>query len=179
MKTENFDILIPNPSFDQLSENDNEREQWNELEYYLINIGTNVGIGCIWRFSYLMYEGGGGAFLLPYLFSNFVVSFPSLCMLITLGQVNGNGIVDVYKKVGEKLNLNLEGFALTKIFYTLMISTFYVYLLVYNLMFMYDVAVGFTPWLDNGISSEDMLTDLTTYFDNRILSQNDPSGKNV
>jgi NSS family neurotransmitter:Na+ symporter len=44
-----------------------KREQWNsQLGFLLAAIGSAIGLGNIWRFSYMAYSNGGGAFLIPY-----------------------------------------------------------------------------------------------------------------
>ena len=46
----------------------NRREAFGSRNVFILAaIGSAVGLGNTWRFSYVAYEGGGGAFLIPYL----------------------------------------------------------------------------------------------------------------
>ncbi len=61
-----------------------EREQWASYSgFILASIGAAIGLGNIWRFSYIAGVNGGGAFLIPYL----VVagSFGLIFMMLELG----------------------------------------------------------------------------------------------
>ena len=52
-----------------------KREAFGSRNVFIMSaIGSAVGLGNIWRFPYVAYEGGGGAFLIPY-----------LCALLTAG----------------------------------------------------------------------------------------------
>uniref|UniRef100_A0A8C6V2K1 Transporter n=1 Tax=Neogobius melanostomus TaxID=47308 RepID=A0A8C6V2K1_9GOBI len=43
------------------------QEQWGRKREYLLALAGNVvGLGNMWRFPYLCYKNGGGAFLIPY-----------------------------------------------------------------------------------------------------------------
>ena len=49
-----------------------ERQQWGSKAGFLMSaIGSAIGLGNIWRFPYVLYEQGDGAFLIPYLVAMF------------------------------------------------------------------------------------------------------------
>ncbi|MGO1370749.1 MAG: sodium-dependent transporter [Senegalia sp. (in: firmicutes)] len=55
----------------------NERGQWgSKLGFILAVIGSAVGLGNIWRYPYLLYTNGGGAFLVPYFVALFTAGIP-------------------------------------------------------------------------------------------------------
>jgi len=63
------------------------RERWaNKLQFLLSCIGSSVGIGNLWRFPILAYEGGGAAFLLPYITLAIFLGAPFYFMEIGIGQ---------------------------------------------------------------------------------------------
>ncbi len=62
------------------------REQWNsQLGFLLAAVGSAIGLGNIWRFSYLAYEHGGGAFLVPYLVALLTAGIPLLILEYGIG----------------------------------------------------------------------------------------------
>ena len=57
------------------------REQWgSKLGFILAAVGSAVGLGNIWRFPYLVYTNGGGAFLVPYFVAIFTAAIPILIL---------------------------------------------------------------------------------------------------
>ena len=76
------------------------REHWNShLSFILACVGAAVGLGNIWRFPYLCYRSGGGAFLIPYLVMLFLCGFPLFLMEQTLGQYTRRGPVGALERV--------------------------------------------------------------------------------
>lgn len=55
------------------------------MGFILAAVGSAVGLGNIWRFSYMTYENGGGAFLIPYLVALFTVGIPLMILEFALG----------------------------------------------------------------------------------------------
>ena len=48
-------------------------------------IGSAVGLGNIWRFPYVAYKNGGGAFILPYLVALLTAGIPLLFLDYAVG----------------------------------------------------------------------------------------------
>jgi NSS family neurotransmitter:Na+ symporter len=53
--------------------------------FILAAIGSAVGLGNIWRFPYIAYENGGGAFLIPYLVALLTAGLPLLMLEYGIG----------------------------------------------------------------------------------------------
>ncbi|NFG61104.1 sodium-dependent transporter [Clostridium sp. CMCC3677] len=62
------------------------REQWgSKIGFILAAIGSAIGLGNIWRFPYVVYSSGGGAFLIPYFFAIFTAGIPLLILEYGVG----------------------------------------------------------------------------------------------
>ena len=77
-----------------------ERQQWdNPIEFLLSCLSMSVGLGNVWRFPFVAYENGGGAFLIPYLLVLFLIGRPLYLMELGLGQFSSSGSVRVWDMV--------------------------------------------------------------------------------
>ncbi|CAG2181202.1 unnamed protein product, partial [Oppiella nova] len=59
-------------------------------------VGLSVGIGNVWRFPYLAYQNGGGAFLIPYLIMLTLAGKPMYFMELAFGQFGGTGPLTIW-----------------------------------------------------------------------------------
>ena len=64
----------------------NKTSQWNSVfTFIMAMIGLTIGIGNIWRFSYVLYSNGGGSFFIPYVIAILVMGIPFLILEYGLG----------------------------------------------------------------------------------------------
>jgi len=63
------------------------RDQWHSrTSFIMAAIGSAVGLGNVWRFPYVAYSSGGGAFLIPYFVALFTAGIPMLILEMGIGQ---------------------------------------------------------------------------------------------
>lgn len=82
------------------------QEQWNsKLGFILAAIGSAVGIGNIWRFSSIVGQNGGGAYLIPYLLAVFVLAVPLMILELSVGRYFQGNVITVFTRVKEKFQV--------------------------------------------------------------------------
>jgi len=63
-----------------------KRDQWgSKIGFILAAVGSAIGLGNIWRYPYLLYSSGGGAFLIPYFFALFTAGIPLMILEYSFG----------------------------------------------------------------------------------------------
>lgn len=61
--------------------NETKRSEWGSKAGFLFAvIGSAVGLGNIWRYPYMLYSNGGGAFLVPYFIAIITAGIPLLIL---------------------------------------------------------------------------------------------------
>lgn len=65
-------------------------------------IGSAVGLGNIWRFPYVAYDNGGGAFLIPYLIALLTAGIPLLWFDLALGHRFRGSAPLAYRRMNRK-----------------------------------------------------------------------------
>ncbi|MBB6171710.1 NSS family neurotransmitter:Na+ symporter [Nocardiopsis mwathae] len=79
-----------------------QREQWGTRAGFLLAaIGSAIGLGNIWRFPYVAYDNGGGAFLIPYLVALLTAGIPLLILEYTIGHRFRGSPPAAYRKLAR------------------------------------------------------------------------------
>ncbi|TQQ55432.1 sodium-dependent transporter [Vibrio cholerae] len=80
-----------------------KREQWgSRVGFILAAVGSAIGLGNIWRFPYMAYENGGGAFFIPYLFAMITAGIPFMILEFSMGQKHRGSAPTTLSKIHSK-----------------------------------------------------------------------------
>uniref|UniRef100_A0A669DMJ5 Transporter n=1 Tax=Oreochromis niloticus TaxID=8128 RepID=A0A669DMJ5_ORENI len=120
-----------------------ERGQWsNKLEFVLSVAGSIIGLGNMWRFPYLCYKNGGGAFLIPYLIFLFTCGVPVFLLEVALGQYTSEGGITCWRKISPLF----EGLGYgTQVIVTLL-NFYYIIVLAWGIFYLSFSFSWDLPW---------------------------------
>ncbi|XP_030768074.1 sodium-dependent nutrient amino acid transporter 1-like [Sitophilus oryzae] len=123
--------------------NEENRVQWdNPIEFLLSCIAMNVGLGNIWRFPFVAYENGGGAFLIPYILVLMFMGRPMYYLEACMGQFVNRGNVKMF----ESLALGLKGIGFGQLIGTICVATYYCSLMAITLFYFINSFTADLPW---------------------------------
>jgi len=153
--------LVPNDSFlsgdedfisseEQSEESEGDensvRGNWdNPIEFLLSCLSFAVGLGNIWRFPYLCYRNGGGAFLIPYVVSLIFMGIPVFLFEMSAGQYSSEGPIGVWK-----ICPLFQGIGYGMCCLSLFIGTYYNIILSWAFFYIFSSFSSKLPWADCG-----------------------------
>uniref|UniRef100_A0A8C8FNL8 Transporter n=1 Tax=Oncorhynchus tshawytscha TaxID=74940 RepID=A0A8C8FNL8_ONCTS len=130
--------IVPIPSGDE----NKARGNWtNKLDFILSMVGYAVGLGNVWRFPYLAFQNGGGAFLIPYLIMLCLAGIPIFLLEVSLGQFASQGPVSVWKAIPA-----LQGCGIAMLIISVLIAIYYNIIMCWTLYYLFASLKGSLPW---------------------------------
>uniref|UniRef100_A0AAG5D881 Transporter n=1 Tax=Anopheles atroparvus TaxID=41427 RepID=A0AAG5D881_ANOAO len=118
------------------------RGHWaSKTEFLLSCMGYAIGLGNVWRFPYLCYRNGGGAFLVPYLLMLVLCGVPLFFLEVCLGQFSGTGCVTVFKIVPL-----LKGAGVAIVVVNFICTAYYNVIISYPILFLWRSLQAQLPW---------------------------------
>ena len=83
-----------------------EKTEWDSsIAFIFAMIGAAVGLGNIWRFSYVLYSNGGGSFFIPYFTAIAIMGVPFLILEYGVGYNYQSSFTKAIIKIKPKLEL--------------------------------------------------------------------------
>ncbi|CAD5122601.1 DgyrCDS11013 [Dimorphilus gyrociliatus] len=120
------------------------RGEWGgQLEFILTCVGYAVGLGNVWRFPYLCYRNGGGAFLIPYVLMLALVGLPIFFMELSFGQFASLGPIAIWKA-----SPGLKGLGIAMVLVDLFVALYYNVIVAWCFYYTFASMTLSLPWKD-------------------------------
>uniref|UniRef100_A0A669AZU2 Transporter n=1 Tax=Oreochromis niloticus TaxID=8128 RepID=A0A669AZU2_ORENI len=135
------------------------RDKWSKkMDFLLSVIGFAVDLGNVWRFPYICYQNGGGAFLIPYILMAIFGGVPLFYMELALGQFHRTGAISIWKHICPIF----KGIGYAICIIALYVSFYYNTIIAWALFYFYSSFSSILPWTncDNVWNTPDC----TNYF---------------
>jgi len=120
------------------------RELWNsKTAFILAAIGSAIGLGNIWRFPYVTFENGGGAFLVAYFVCLFFAGIPLLMLEFSMGHLTRQSSPGAFAKIRPKM----QWFGWFAVGVGFVIVTYYAIIMSWSVNYTYEAAT--LGWQEN------------------------------
>ncbi|KAK3766032.1 hypothetical protein RRG08_002273 [Elysia crispata] len=130
---------------DEGDENE-ERGNWSgKLDFLLSCLGYAVGLGNVWRFPYLCYRNGGGAFFIPYCIMLAIVGVPIFFLELSLGQFSSCGPTTVWSFASL-----FQGIGFAMMIVSAMVAIYYNMIIGWAFYYLFASFTDDLPWADCG-----------------------------
>lgn len=118
-----------------------ERERWGGTWIFVFAaIASAIGLGNVWRFPYLVYNYGGGAFLIPYIVSLIVIGIPWFIAEVGMGQIMQKGAPGTMASIGKRF----EWIGWFSVWVAFFIISYYTVVLAWSVLYLvYSTTL---PW---------------------------------
>ncbi|XP_020791109.1 solute carrier family 6 member 4b [Boleophthalmus pectinirostris] len=119
------------------------RDKWSKkMDFLLSVIGFAVDLGNVWRFPYICYQNGGGAFLIPYILMAIFGGVPLFYMELALGQFHRTGAISIWKHICPIF----KGIGYAICIIALYVSFYYNTIIAWALFYFYSSFSTTLPW---------------------------------
>ena len=109
-----------------------EKLQWDSSASFIFAmIGAAVGLGNIWRFSYVLYSNGGGSFFIPYFCAIDLMGIPFLILEYGIGF----SFKDSFSNVLKSINSKFEYIAWMLILFVFLVVCYYMVIISWDLVY--------------------------------------------
>ncbi|XP_054755322.1 sodium- and chloride-dependent glycine transporter 1-like [Lytechinus pictus] len=123
-------------------ENENLRENWShKMDFFLSAVGYAVGFGNVWRFPYLCFKNGGGAFLIPYIIFLAIAGAPLYTIELSIGQFSSLGCIGCWN-----IAPMFRGLGIGMMILNALVSIYYNVLVAWALYFLGASCQSTLPW---------------------------------
>ncbi|XP_050410959.1 sodium- and chloride-dependent glycine transporter 1 isoform X2 [Patella vulgata] len=124
-------------------EEPNDRGNWSgRFDFLMSLLGYSVGLGNVWRFPYLAYSNGGGAFVFPFILMLLLVGLPLMFMELALGQFAAMGPATVF----ERMCPLLHGIGYGMVAVTSLVGLYYTVIIAWAVLYMFTSFATELPW---------------------------------
>ncbi len=125
-----------------------QQEQWSStLGFLFAAIGAAIGLGNIWRFSAVVGENGGGAYLIPYFIAAFAFGVPLMILEMSVGRDLRADVVTAFRRIRRRYEIigwAISGTVLVVLSYYLVITGWVLAYLLYALADQHPTFDAFT-----------------------------------